>query len=60
MLQLLKPMHLEPVLHTKISHRNEKPMNGNEAKPPLAATRESPLAMIKAQYNQKIKNKYIN
>ena len=53
-------MHLEPVLHTKISHRNEKPMNGNEAKPPLAATRESPLAMIKAQYNQKIKNKYIN
>ena len=53
-------MHLEAVLHNKRSHGNEKCMNGNEAKPPLAATRESPLAMIKAQYNQKIKNKYIN
>ena len=35
-------------------------MNGNEEKPPLATTRESPLAMIKTKYNQKIKNKYIN
>ena len=28
--QLLKPMHLEPVLHNKGSHRNEKPMHHNE------------------------------
>ena len=27
--QLLKPAHLEPVLHKK-SHRNEKPMHRNE------------------------------
>ena len=28
--QLLKPEHLEPVLHNKRSHRNEKPMHHNE------------------------------
>ena len=28
--QLLKPVHLEPVLHNKKSHRNEKPAHLNE------------------------------
>ena len=28
--QLLKPTHLEPVLHNKRSHHNEKPMHRNE------------------------------
>ena len=28
--QLLKPVHLEPVLRNKRSHRNEKPANHNE------------------------------
>ena len=28
--QLLKPAHLEPVLHNKRSHRNEKPIHCNE------------------------------
>ena len=28
--QLLKPAHLEPVLHNKRSHRNEKPAHRNE------------------------------
>ena len=28
--QLLKPVHLEPVLHNKRSHLNEKPMHCNE------------------------------
>ena len=28
--QLLKPVHLEPVLHNKRSHRNEKPTRRNE------------------------------
>ena len=28
--QLLKPAHLEPVLHNKRSHRNEKPVHCNE------------------------------
>ena len=30
MLQLLKPVHLEPVLRNKGSHRNEKPAHHNE------------------------------
>ena len=29
-LQLLKPMHLEPVLHNKRSHHNEKPVHRSE------------------------------
>ena len=29
-LQLLKPVHLEPVLHNKRSHRNEKPTHRNK------------------------------
>ena len=29
-LQLLKPVHLEPVLRNKRSHRNEKPAHLNE------------------------------
>ena len=28
--QLLKPTHLEPVLHNKRSHRNENPAHRNE------------------------------
>ena len=28
--QLLKPVHLEPVLHNKRSHRNEKPVHRNK------------------------------
>ena len=28
--QLLKPMRLEPVLHSKRSHRNDKPMHRNK------------------------------
>ena len=30
MLQLLKPVRLEPVLHNKRSHHNEKPAHRNE------------------------------
>ena len=30
MLQLLKPVCLDPVLHNKRSHRNEKPTHRNE------------------------------
>ena len=33
--QLLKPVHLEPVLHNKRSHLNEKPAHRNEEQPPL-------------------------
>ena len=46
--QLLKPAHLEPMLHNKRSHRNEE-------KPPLAATRESPHTATKTQRSQKKK-----
>ena len=40
--QLLKPMHLEPMLCNKRSHCNEKPEHRNKEQPPLAATREKP------------------
>ena len=51
--QLLKPAHLEPVLHNKRSHHNEKLMHRNEEQPPLAATRESPRAATNTQCSQK-------
>ena len=41
MLQLLKPVCLEPVLHNKRSHQDEKPVHHKKEEPPLAATRES-------------------
>ena len=50
--QLLKPAHLEPVLHNKRNHCNEKPAHRNEQQPPLAATRESPRAATKNQCSQ--------
>ena len=57
--QLLKPVSLEPMLHNKRSHCNEKPMHRNKEQPPLAATRESPRAATKTQCSQKKKKKYI-
>ena len=38
-LQLLKPVCLEPVLRNKRSHHNEKPVHHNEEQPLLAATK---------------------
>ena len=51
--QLLKPVHLEPMLCNKRSHRNKKPVHLNEEQPLLAATRESPRAATKTQHSQK-------
>ena len=48
-LQLLKPVCLEPVLSNKRSHRNEKPAHCNEEWPQLATTRESPHTATKTQ-----------
>ena len=45
--QLLSPRTLEPMLHNKRSHCNEKPAHHNEEEPPLAATRESPRTVTK-------------
>ena len=53
MLQLLKPVCLEPVLCNKRNHRNEKPTHRNEEWPPLTATRESPRVATKTQCSQK-------
>ena len=50
--QLLKPTHLEPLLH-KRSHHNEKPKH--EEKPSLASARESPCTATKTQRSQKKK-----
>ena len=55
MLQLLKPVCLEPVLHSKRSHRNEKPMRHSEGVAVPAAPRESPNAAMKTQCEQKIR-----
>ena len=52
-LQLLKPMHLEPVLRNKRRHHNEKPTHHNEEQPLLSGTRESPCTAIKTQHSQK-------
>ena len=55
-LQLLKPVHLEPVLHNKRSHSNKKPVHRKEEETPLAATRESPRAATKTQRSYKLIN----
>ena len=48
MLQLLKPVCLEPVLLNKRSHHNEKPLHPNKEQPLLATTRESPRSNKRA------------
>ena len=55
--QLLKPVNLEPVLHNKRGHCNEKPANHSEEQTPLAATRESPNTATKTQHRPKKKKK---
>ena len=57
--QLLKPTHLEPMLHNKRSHHNEKPVHRNKEQPLLAATRESPRAATRpnAAKNKNKQNK---
>ena len=49
--QLLKPAHLEPMLHNKRNHHSEKHVHRNEEEPPLAAQQWRPNAA---------KNKLIN
>ena len=46
-LQLLNATFIEPVLHIKRSHCNEKLVHRNKKEPPLAATRESPSVAMK-------------
>ena len=53
---LLTPTCLEPMLHNKRSHRNEKPAHRKEGWPPLATTRESPCAATKIPRSQKLIN----
>ena len=54
-LQVMKPTHLEPVLH-KRRHHNEKFMHLNKEQPPLTITREDICAATKTQLSQ-INNK---
>ena len=51
--QLLKPARLEPVLHRRRGHCNEKPTHSGEEWPPLATAGEGPLAAMKTQRSQK-------
>ena len=57
--QLLKSVSLEPMLHNKRSHCDEKPMHHNEEQSPLVRTRESPHAATNMQHSQYI-NQSIN
>ena len=56
--QLLKPVHLEPVLCNKKSHCNEKPAHHSEEQPPLTTTRESLHARSKEDPTQPKINKF--
>ena len=50
-------MHLEPVLHNKRSHLNEKATQGDKEWPLLTATREN--SHNKEQYDQKKKKSVV-
>ena len=53
-------LQLEPVLHNKRSHYNERPVHCKEEKALLVATRESPHAATKTQHNQKQSSVYMS
>ena len=57
--QLLKPARLQPVLHNKRSHHNEKLAHSNKEQPPLDATRGSPLEAMKTQCRKKKKSRLV-
>ena len=57
MLQLLKPVSLEPMLCNKRSHCNERPAYHSEEKSPFSETRESLHTAKKTQHSQKWTNK---
>ena len=55
--ELLKPYYCpKPVLCSKRSHRNAKPVHRNEEQPPLTTTRESPHAATMIQCHHKERN----
>ena len=61
MLQVLKPVCLEPMLHSKGSYCSEKPAQHNWREAPLATAREKKaLKAKKTQRSQKINIKYVN
>ena len=47
--------HVEPMLHNKRRHHDEKPVHQNEEQPAPTATRESLRAASKTHHSQKIK-----
>ena len=57
MLQLLKPVHLEPVLCSKRTRHSKKPAHYTQEWTLLAAARESLLLAVKTQCSQKQINK---
>ena len=48
------PRALEPVLHSKRGHHNEKPPHHNQEETLFATARETPRKAMKTQRNQKI------
>ena len=58
-LQLRKPVCLEPVLCNKKSHQDKKPVYHNQRVAPLTQTRQSSHAAMKTQHKNKYKFKKI-
>ena len=56
LLQVLKPVHLGPVLLSKRSLHSERPKNPSEKQPMLIAVRESPYTAMETQHGQKWTN----
>jgi len=52
-MELLKPVRLEPRICNRRSHRNEEPKHRSEEQPALSTTRECPRAATKTQHSQK-------
>ena len=50
-LQLVKPVSAEPVLHDRSGHRSETPMHHNEEQASCTSTRESRCAATETQHN---------
>ena len=51
--QLMKPAHVQPMLHGRGGHHSVKPAHHSGDWPPLAAAREGPRAATGAQLSQK-------
>ena len=52
----MKPLHLEPTLHSKRSHRDEMPTPCNKEQPPRVTMREKPVQQQRPSTTRNNKN----